>query len=288
VTISEPAAAVLALVHNGRQPEAALTQALEYCSAEELLASQHGLLADQVLQDAQGRINQWSREGIRVLSVLDPAYPENLTKVADRPALIFISGCLEPDDARSVAVIGSRRASRAGEQLARAIAGELVSSGYTVNSGLAAGIDMAAHDEALACEGRAVAVIGTGLRRVYPRQNAWLQERVSQRGAVVSQFWPDSPASPANFRRRNAVMSGLSLATVIVEASARSGARIQARASLAQGRPVLLAEPVLGQEWARQLAQQPGVVVISSPSEIPGRVARPSGAGRAPADSQVA
>ncbi len=203
-----------------------------------------------------------------LLTVLDPEYPSNLRAIHDRPALIFLAGHLEPDDARSVAIIGARRASRAGLDQARRLATELSRRGYTIVSGLAAGIDSAAHTAALSHQGRTVAVIGTGIDQVYPPENRELQRQIAATGAVVSQFWPGSPPSRESFPQRNAVMSGLAAGTVIVEASQRSGARIQARLALAHGRPVFIARELLDQEWARALATHPGVRAVSTADEI--------------------
>jgi DNA processing protein len=134
-----------------------------------------------------------------------------------------------------------------------------------VISGLAAGIDTAAHRAALAAGGRSIAVLGNGLRHVYPAANADLQARLD---VLVSQFWPDQGPRRENFPKRNAVMSGISSATVIVEARERSGARIQARHALAQGRPLFLMAPLLSQAWARTLASQAGVRIIHAPDEL--------------------
>jgi DNA processing protein len=157
---------------------------------------------------------------------------------------------------------------------AGAIARHLVGAGFTVFSGLAAGIDTAAHRSALEAGGRTVAVIGTGLRRVYPPQNADLQQRIAAECAVVSQFWPDAPPSRISFPMRNAVMSGMTLATVVVEASHTSGARTQARLALEHGRPVLLLESLLAQDWARRFAMRPGTHVVRTPAEISATVER--------------
>ncbi|MDQ6804158.1 MAG: DNA-protecting protein DprA, partial [Actinomycetota bacterium] len=129
-------------------------------------------------------------------------------------------------------------------------------------------IDHAAHSAALRRGGRTLAVIGTGLRRSYPAQHAELQRRIATECAVISQFWPDAPPSRRSFPMRNAVMSGLSLATVVVEASVTSGSRIQARLALEHGRPVFLLESLLEHEWARDFAGRPGARVIRSPEEI--------------------
>lgn len=200
--------------------------------------------------------------------MLDSEYPSNLRAVHDRPALIFLSGRLEPADERSVAIIGARRPSRAGLDRARLLASELSQRGYTIISGLAAGVDSAAHTATLGSQGRTVAVIGTGVDQAYPPENRDLQRQIATTGAVVSQFWPGSPPSRESFPQRNAVMSGLAAGTVIVEASQRSGTRIQARLALAHGRPVFIARELLDQEWASALAARPGVRAVSSADEI--------------------
>jgi DNA processing protein len=171
-------------------------------------------------------------------------------------------------------VIGSRQASSAGIGRARVAVEELVDAGYTVVSGLAAGVDTAAHNAALERGGRTVAVIGTGLERAYPPQNALLQRTIAETGAVVSQFLPDAGPERPHFPLRNAVMSGLAVATLVVEASQTSGARTQVRSALAHGRPVLLAGALLDQQWARELAGRPGVYVVRSPSELSEVLAR--------------
>jgi DNA processing protein len=151
---------------------------------------------------------------------------------------------------------------------ARRIAEHLVASGYTIVSGLAAGIDTAAHAGALAEGGRTLAVVGTGLRHAYPPQNASLQRRIAAEGAVISQFWPNTRPDRRTFPLRNALMSGLALATVGVEATRTSGARTQVRAAAAHGRPVLLAGQLLDQPWARDFADRPGVHVFRSLPEL--------------------
>jgi DNA processing protein len=185
-----------------------------------------------------------------------------------------VAGALTAGDRRAVAVIGARRASRSGLQAAGTVARHLVDRGYTVVSGLAAGIDTAAHTAALELGGRTVAVIGTGLGHCFPQENAALQRRIASEGAVVSQFWPNTAPSRRTFPMRNAVMSGTALGSVIVEASERSGARVQARLALAHGRPVFLMESVLAQQWARALASRPGVHVVRSPVDITDTIER--------------
>ena len=178
---------------------------------------------------------------MHLVTVLDPDYPPNLRAVHDRPPMVFVAGELSPADARAVAVVGARKATHDGIEEAGAIAEHLVDSGFTVVSGLAAGIDTAAHTR------RAGARRSNGRghrhraeRARTRRRTQALQRQIARECAVVSQFWPDAPPSRRSFPMRNAVMSGMALATVVVEASDTSGARIQARLALAQGRPVFL------------------------------------------------
>jgi DNA processing protein len=229
-----------------------------------LLPDASGPLVDR----AQADIAAWGAEGLELVTVLDAGYPDNLRTVHDRPPLLFVSGTLAPSDTRSVAVVGTRRASRAGQTAAARIAEALTGAGYVVVSGLAAGIDTAAHEAALAAGGRTVAVIGTGLHHSYPPENEALQRRIGAEGAVVSQFWPDAAPSRTSFPRRNGVMSGLALGTVVVEASFRSGARLQARLALAHGRPVFLWSAVLGEPWAREFGERPGVYVVDEAAQV--------------------
>lgn len=244
-----------------------------------ILEDEQGLLAAEALDAARAELEDWEARGMRLVTVLDPGYPDNLRAAHDRPPLIFIAGRLEPGDARSVAVVGARQASPEKLRIARAVSEHLVDHGYTVVSGLAAGIDTAAHRAALARGGRTVAVIGTGLSRFYPPENGSLQGRIASDCAVISQFWPEAPPSARSFPMRNAVMSGMTLATVVVEASHTSGARIQARLALAQGRTVFLVDALLEQQWARELSQRPGTHVIRSSEEITSVVERLTSSG---------
>ena len=225
--------------------------------------------AEELLIQANHDLERWSAQGMQLVTVLDPGYPPNLRAVHDRPPMVFMSGRLTPADANAVAVVGARKATAPGLRHATAIAQHLVDRNFTVVSGLAAGIDTAAHSAALTANGRTLAVIGTGLARFYPPENHALQREIATRCAVVSQFWPDAPPTKRSFPMRNAVMSGMALATVVVEASQTSGARTQTRLALAHGRPVfLLSTLVERQAWAQQAAARPGTHVVGDPDEI--------------------
>jgi DNA processing protein len=281
VTDTREKAALVALLRTGKRRPSAYAELVEEAgSAIDALEADEGLLAGQMIDEAAARISAWEGEGMRVVTVLDPGYPENLRAVHDRPPLVFVAGGLMPEDARSVAVVGARKASKTGIVRARQIAEQLVATGYTVVSGLAVGIDTAAHTGALERGGRTVAVIGTGLSHCYPPQNAVLQRHIASECAVVSQFWPDTPPNRRTFPMRNAVMSGMSLATVIVEASPTSGARLQARLALSHGRSVLLLDSLVRQQrWAREMAARPGTHVVDSPASLTAVVERLTSSG---------
>jgi DNA processing protein len=223
--------------------------------------------ADDV-QAAAADLRRWGDAGIRLISVLDREYPSNLRMIHQRPPVLFLRGTLDERDAVSVAVVGTRRATAQGLDQAEELAAGLAVRGVPVISGLAAGIDTAAHTATLANGGRTVAVIGTGIDRSYPPPNAGLQQEIMARGLVISQFLPGAPPTKTSFPMRNAVMSGYALATVVIEAAYRSGARMQARLALQHGRHVFLMRSLLQHDWARGYAARPGVTVVDNADHV--------------------
>ncbi|MEU6284605.1 DNA-processing protein DprA [Streptomyces sp. NPDC047028] len=274
-------AALVALLRRGDRSWSELTDQVEAVgSAREVLetsldgSGQGALFSAGPPDDLDGivaEIAAWEREGMRLVTILDEDYPLYLRLVHQRPPFLFLRGSAVENDLR-VAVVGTRTPTPAGVAHARAVASGLAERGVTVVSGLAAGIDTAAHGSALAVGGRTVAVVGTGLRRAYPAENARLQREIADRGLLISQFWPDAPPSKTSFPLRNAVMSGYSLATVVIEAAYRSGARMQARLALEHGRPVFLMRSLLTHEWAREYAARPNTTVIDGPDDVFGRL----------------
>jgi DNA processing protein len=279
-TLREAAAALL-LITTDTVDRARLAQLIEARgSAAEVLvrerlaaAPQTSFFSDpeaeleQELVGVERQIGEWRAQGLQLLTVLDARYPENLRAVAQRPALLFVAGRLKPRDAKGIAVIGTPEADRAQLHAAGELATGLAASGHTVISGLAAGIDTAAHLAALKRGGRTIAVIGTGLSRCYPRANVILQRRIAAECAVVSQFVPDTAPSGDTFAARNPVMSGIALATIVVAASSTGTTRAQAREALAQSRPLILFDSLLRHKWARELAEAPLVAVAATPDE---------------------
>jgi DNA processing protein len=215
--------------------------------------------------------------GAKLVTVLDDDYPRNLRLIFNLPPFLFYRGELRREDALSVAVVGTRGASEEGVRRARKMARALVEEGVTVLSGLAAGIDAAAHDATLEAGGRTIAVMGTGILRIYPKENHELAERIAQTGAIVSQFWPDQPPARHTFPRRNVVTSGMSQGTVVIEASSTSGAKMQARLALQHGKLAFLVESlVTDQEWARAyLEKYPRAVRVADVQEVIDRLRSP-------------
>lgn len=217
--------------------------------------------------DARRDLSEWLAEGLIVTTVIDQSYPAQLREIHEMPPILFGRGSLLAAD-RAVSVVGSRHASEAGHRFATEVAHGLVEANISVVSGLAAGIDTAAHTAALAASGRTVAVIGTGIRRAYPAANAKLQEQIAHVGLLISQFWPDAPPGKHTFPMRNATMSGYGRATIIVEAGEHSGTRGQARMAVAHGRAVILTERVAqNTTWGKELTNKPGVRVARTASD---------------------
>lgn len=213
-------------------------------------------------------VERWRRAPYRFLTFLDPDYPPRLRDVHQMPPVLFSRGTLVDGDV-GVSVVGSRHPSAAGSRFAADVAGRLVDRGLTVISGLAAGIDTAAHRAALDAGGRTVAVVGTGITRCFPESNGALQEEIATQGLIISQFWPDAPPTKQSFPMRNATMSAYGYATVVVEAGENSGTRIQARFAVEHGRPVILSSAVAtGTNWGRALIGAPGVQVAKDPAEV--------------------
>jgi DNA processing protein len=175
----------------------------------------------------------------RVLTRADAEYPSRLAEIPDAPATLHVRGRLLDEDALAVAIVGSRRATTYGLEVAETHAADHAARGVTIVSGLARGIDSAAHRGALRVGGRTLAVLGSGVDVIYPPENRRLAVEIAERGALLSQFAPGTPPLPQNFPIRNQVIAAMSLAVVVVEAAERSGSLITARLAAELGREVL-------------------------------------------------
>ncbi|MBI2370935.1 MAG: DNA-protecting protein DprA [Deltaproteobacteria bacterium] len=189
-------------------------------------------------KNLDAEVAQLQKAGLTLVPWTDPTYPRGLRVIPDPPPFLYVRGALMPEDWRAVAMVGSREASSYGLAAAERLAAELALRGITVVSGLARGIDAAAHRGALAVGGRTLAVLGCGLDRVYPAAHQDLAEAVRAQGALLGEFPPGTPPLPEHFPVRNRLISGLALGVIVVEAAERSGSLITARAALDQGREV--------------------------------------------------
>jgi DNA processing protein len=242
-------------------------------------SSHHDRLLDYLAQTlTTAQVEKWQdrleelshdRPDVWLAAVTDPRFPESLRQTYDRPPFLFVNGTLVDADWRSIAVVGSRNASVEALEAAGIVARSAAAHGATVVSGLARGVDAAAHLGALGVGGRTIAVVGTGIDQVYPPEHADLAAQITTQGAVVSQFRPGSPGTKSSFPMRNAVIAGLSLVSVLIDAEERSGTRTEAEAALRHGRTVLLWKPMLGRRaWARQWVECGAVAWASTTEDV--------------------
>lgn len=176
--------------------------------------------------------------GNHLLTLADPAYPQKLLETADPPTLLYVKGRVELLNVPALAIVGSRNATPQGKSNATAFAEELANNGLTIISGLALGIDAAAHLGGLRGKGSTVAVVGTGIDRIYPASNQALARDIAQHGVIISEFPLTTPPRKENFPRRNRIISGMTLGCLVIEAAERSGSLITARQAGEQGREV--------------------------------------------------
>ncbi len=238
----------LTLFHTPRfGPKTAEKLLQHFSSASEILEYRHEIssktLRDALAQPKQQAIDNdlsWlaSNESHHIIHFADPDYPPLLKTINDPPLVIYVNGDPHCLSLPQLGIVGSRNPSASGLETAHDFALELAKCGLTINSGLALGIDAAAHTGALHAEAKTVAVIGSGLDMLYPTKNIRLARRISQQGAVISEFPPGSTPVAANFPRRNRIISGLSVGILVIEAAFRSGSLITARLAAEQGREV--------------------------------------------------
>ena len=177
------------------------------------------------------------KTGVQIVTIEDGGYPESLKKIYDPPLVLYVRGFLRGDEP-ALAVVGTRRPTYYGKQQAEKLAGALAMRGWTIVAGLAVGIDSQAHEGALSAGGKTIAVLGSGLLRMYPHENTKLAERIAESGAVISEFPLTSAPDPWNFPRRNRIISGISRGVIVVEAAAESGSLITAKWAEEQNRLV--------------------------------------------------
>lgn len=208
-----------------------LRAVLDERSCDALVRTRASLDLDRVM-------DRLDRAGVSVVTIDDDAYPRLLREIHAPPSVLYLKGGLLPGDERAVAIVGTRRATRYGLDVAARLAGDLARAGVTIVSGLARGIDGTAHHAALDAGGRTLAVFGTGIHEIYPPQHRTLAADIAEAGALISDYAPDRTVEAANFPARNRIIAGLSRGVIVVEAPARSGALITADFAGDQGRDV--------------------------------------------------
>jgi len=188
-------------------------------------------------ESVKKELEKVQQKGIKILTLTDTDYPALLREIPDPPPYLYVYGCI-PATRKNISIVGSRNATQYGLDTTQRLGRDLASLGITIVSGMARGIDTAAHEGALMAHGKTIAVLGSGLERIYPRENETLFHRIAESGAVISEFPLSAEPEAHHFPMRNRVISGLSLGTVIVEATLRSGSLITARLAAEQNREV--------------------------------------------------
>ncbi len=188
--------------------------------------------------DPDAEMDRVQQAGITALTWHDEGYPPRLKEIYDKPSVLYVKGSILPEDERALAVVGTRRPTAYGREVARQITSDLAKNGITIVSGLAKGVDGVVHRAALESGARTIAVLGSGLDVMYPREHADLAKQIADSGAVVSEFPLGVRPDAQNFPRRNRIISGMSLGTLVAEAPESSGALLTARHALEQDREV--------------------------------------------------
>ncbi len=198
---------------------------------ENLMTVRRQIDPEKILERIQG-------QGIQVITWMDEEYPSVLKEIDQPPPLLYMRGTFLTDDEWAVAIVGTRRVTAYGRQVTEEIASMLARNGLTVISGLARGVDAIAHQAALNVGGRTIAVLGSGVDRIYPPEHKKLAEQIAANGCILSDYAPGTPPDGQNFPPRNRIISGLAKATIVIEAGVTSGALITARFAAEQGREV--------------------------------------------------
>lgn len=212
-------------------PYASLAQVVERDLAEKICKERENI-------DIQREISLAKDNKINIITIDDPEYPESLKLIKDPPIVLYIKGEVLKRDKLSIAIVGSRNASSYGKHVCSLLTKGLAKLGITIVSGLARGIDTISHRACLEVKGRTIAVLGSGLLHIYPKENKPLFEEIAKNGAVISEFPLDTLPLSFNFPRRNRIIAGFTLGCVVVEAKERSGALITARLAMEYGREV--------------------------------------------------
>lgn len=244
-------------------PEALREAGLGEKIAENVVRTRETISLDQEWE-------QIHKQGITILTWEDESYPHRLKEIDHSPPVLYVRGNLSPDDEWPVAIVGTRRVTAYGRQVTDEIASSLSRSGVTIISGMARGVDGIAHQAALSANGRTIAVLGAGVDRIYPPEHRGLADQIIEQGALISDYAPRTPPEASNFPARNRIISGLSMAVVVVEAGQRSGALITASFAADQGRDVFAVPGSIKSPQSRGTNRliQDGACLVQDPNDI--------------------
>jgi DNA processing protein len=252
-----------------RAPDESWLQWACRCRASQQPAAVWHAEFDRIRRDAERQLARAARHGVVPIALGDERYPALLAAIADPPLLLWVRGNPRALEGPAVALVGSRAATPHALATARRLALDLTAAGGVVVSGLARGIDSAAHAGAVAAEGSTVGVLGCGIDRIYPPEHAALAQRMEAAGAVVSEYPPGVAPLRHHFPRRNRIISGLSLAVVVIEAAEKSGALITASAAADQGRDVFVVPgPASGRNRGGHLLIRDGARLVESAHDL--------------------
>jgi DNA processing protein len=248
-------ATLLALVQSLGSPQAVMAASEDVliglgCRRDLAVAIRGGLNKEENRR-IDDEIRTLDRLGVTAVTYLDTSYPTKLRTIPDPPAVLYMTGRVDHRDDIAIAIVGARRGSHVGRMITEELSRELASAGFTIVSGLAMGVDAAAHRGALAAQGRTLAVLGCGIDRTYPPDHASLRRKIEEHGAVLSELPVGAPPHSHHFPRRNRIISGLSLGVVVTEAAMNSGSLITARLAADQGREVFAIPGTIRAETSR-------------------------------------
>ena len=221
-------------------------------------------------KQVQSELQALEQGTFSIMTIVDSMYPPRLAMIPDPPPFLYVTGEFQESDRQALAIVGSRKCTPTGEAFSRQLSGDLAALGFSIVSGLARGIDAAAHQGALDAGGRTIAVLGCGINRTYPPEHQKLRQRIDTQGATLSEFPPGTPPRGYHFPQRNRVISGLCLGIIVTEAAAKSGSLITARLASEQNREVFAVPGSVTNTMSRgphHLIKQ-GAKLVEGPGDI--------------------
>ncbi|GAB6182436.1 DNA-processing protein DprA [Thermodesulfovibrio hydrogeniphilus] len=218
-------------IFNAELEEIAEVEGIGINKAKKIKSFENWRKIDKLIQECEKR-------EIEIFTSIDENYPKFLKEIHDPPIVLFCKGELREEDNYGIAIVGSRKLTEYGRRVTEKFSSELSAIGITIVSGLARGIDSVAHQSCLNSDGRTIAVLGSGVSNIYPSENKMLANRIVKNGAILSEYYPDESPKKENFPRRNRIISGMSIGTLVTEASINSGALITASLAIEQGKEV--------------------------------------------------